>query len=220
MKMKKVLLIAHSFPPKSGPGVHRSRNLAMYLQKFDYEPIILTIDSNSLEKNNESTDFSLLEDLPKNLKIYGTKSYSLKPLINFFMKIKIYRLIWFVFYPIFWESSAMWPFLTYRQAKKIIRKEKIDLIYTSSGPFSSMFLGYFLQKKFKLPWVADLRDPFTDAYAWLFPSRTHWFLARKWEKWMFAKPNKIIVNTHEVKKLYLRRKLVDKNKIAVINNGY
>lgn len=220
LKMKKALIITPSFPPQSGPGVHRSRNLVKYLHHFGYEPIVITVSKESLVNDKKNTDESLLEGLPENLKIYRTKSFSTKKIASFLMKLRIFRLFWYFMYPIFWETSALWPIFNYSKAKNIIIKEKIDIIYTSSGPFSSMLLGYFLQKKFKLPWVADLRDPFTDAYAWLFPSYYHWLLARKWEKWMFVKPDKLIVNTNEVKKLFVHRKLVEKEKMIVINNGF
>ena len=218
--MKKVLLIAYQFPPKSGPGVHRSKNLAKHLRKHGYEPIIFTINKKAIEVERGFIDNKQLEDLPADLNIIRTNAGFLSKISVLLMELKVYRLFWYFFYPIFWEWSSLWPFLNYQKAIKIVKQHKINLIYTSSGPFSSMYLGWLLQTKFKIPWVADLRDPFTDAYVWQFPSKIHWKLARLWEKWMFKKPAHLIVNTNEVKKLFISRKLTDPNKISVVNNGF
>jgi hypothetical protein len=77
-----------------------------------------------------------------------------------------------------------------------------------------------LQKKTGVKWIADLRDPFTDAYAWLFPSKIHWLFARKIEASLLSKADLLIVNTNEVKKLFLKRGIGTEDSIRVITNGY
>ena len=47
---------------------------------------------------------------------------------------------------------------------KIIEKENIDTLLTTSPPHSVQIIGLKLKKKFNLKWVADLRDPWTDIY--------------------------------------------------------
>lgn len=218
--MKKVLVIAYNFPPKGGPGVQRSVKLVSNFREFGYEPIVLTIDYEDNYKFNDLVDESLLKSLPVDVKIHRIPSYIPYKLITVLRKLKLFRLFWYFLYPLFWEQSAMWPWKSFKKVKKIIKEEKIDLVYTSSGPFSTMILGRKIQKKNKIKWVADLRDPFTDAYSWQFPSKLHWMIMRMFEKFYFSKPDMLIVNTEEVRKLYLKRKLVPVSKIKVITNGY
>ena len=136
------------------------------------------------------------------------------------MKIKLYRLFWIFLYPLLWEWSLFWSLRNFKTAKKIIKEHQIDLVYTSSAPYSVLLLGNKLKRKLGVKWVADLRDPFTDAYAWQFPTKLHWKCMRIFEKQYFNKPDKLVVNTNEVKKLYLKRGLTHPEKITVINNGY
>jgi glycosyltransferase involved in cell wall biosynthesis len=218
--LEKVLFISYQFPPKGGPGVHRSINLVKHLPDYGYLPIVLTTDRESLIKGKYNIDDSLIESIPIDTKIIRTPSYEPNKLVEFFMKIKIYRVIWAIFYPLLWEWSVIWAIKNYRTAKKIIEDNEIKLVYTSSGPFSSMLLGWRLKKKLDIIWVADLRDPFSDAYAWQFPTKFHWYLMRKFERILFSKPDKLVVNTDEVKKLYIKRRYLDEKNIQVINNGY
>lgn len=220
MKKENVLFIAYQFPPKGGPGVHRSINFVKYLREFGYEPIVLTINSEDNLIFNDIIDESLINSIPHGINIVRTNSAIPHKTISFFRKIKIFRFIWYFFYPLFWEHSALWPFKTYSEAKRIIQKNNIKLVYTTSGPFSSMILGYLLQKKLKVKWVADLRDPYTDAYAWQFPSKLHWYFSRIMERFVFKKPDVLIVNTPEVKKIYMKRFGLKEHRIKVITNGF
>ena len=203
-----------------GPGVQRSAQFVRYLREFGYEPIVYTTSEASQKKTGCIIDYTLLNNIPKETKIIRTNTCQPIGLINFLNRIKLYRLFWCFFYPFFWERSAMWPFMNYFKANKILKKNKITLVYTSSAPFSSMLLGYFLKRKNKIKWVADLRDPFTDAYAWSFPTKFHWKFSKIIEKWLIKKPDILIVNTPEVKKLYLKKYNIIESKIKVITNGY
>jgi glycosyltransferase involved in cell wall biosynthesis len=219
-KTEKILFISYQFPPKSGPGVHRSINLVKWLPQYNYDPIVLTVNEEDWIKNGYDIDATLKNEIPENVEVVRTPSYEPIKFVRFLMKLRIYRFFWFVFYPFLWEWSLFWSIKNYKLAKKIIKENKIKLIYSTSGPFSCMLLANRLKKELGVKWVADLRDPFTDAYVWQFPSRIHWFIMRKLEKILFNKPDVLVVNTDEVKKLYLKRGIKNNDTIIVINNGY
>ncbi|MFN0202340.1 MAG: glycosyltransferase [Bacteroidia bacterium] len=218
--MKKVLFIAYQYPPKGGPGVHRSLNFSKYLLDYGYKPYVFTIKEEDIIRAKTKMDNGLLAQVPSEVEVIRVPSHEPLGFIEMMVKLRLFRLFWVFLYPLFWEYSALWPFYSYKKAKEIIEKEDIKLVYTSSGPFAPMILGYLLQKRLKMKWVADLRDPFTDAYAWQFPTKFHWYLARLFEKWIFSKPDKLIVNTPEVEKLYLKRKIISPDKITHIVNGF
>ena len=48
-------------------------------------------------------------------------------------------------------------------AKKIISKNDIKAIITTGPPQSTHLIGLSLEK-YKIPWVADFRDPWTNVY--------------------------------------------------------
>ncbi|MFT7589484.1 MAG: hypothetical protein ACI959_001702, partial [Limisphaerales bacterium] len=48
--------------------------------------------------------------------------------------------------------------------RKYIKENKVDAIITTGPPHSAHLVGIELQKEFKLPWIADFRDPWTTVY--------------------------------------------------------
>lgn len=214
------LFVAYQFPPMGGPGVQRSYNFVKELSNQGYSPVVLTIKESEIDAANYQKDWSLIDQIPKGIKIVRIDSGQNFTLVKRLMKWRAYRLFWYFFYPFFWEKMANWPFVAYKHAKKLIIENNLDLVYTSSGPFSSLILGYLLKKRLKVKWVADLRDPYTDAYAWAFPSKIHWRVSRLCEKWILSKADQLIVNSPEVKKLFIKRNILPASKINVITNGY
>lgn len=218
--MKKILFISYQFPPQGGPGVQRSTRFVQHLREFNYDPIVLTIIEEDIKKAGCIIDYSLLNLVPKDVQIVRISSSIPFKMTAFLQKTKLFRIFWFFLYPLFWERSANWPNKAYDKAETLIKQNDINLVYTSSGPFSSLKLGYKLKKKLNINWVADLRDPYTDAYAWSYPSKLHWFWSRLKEKQWISYCDSLIVNTREVKKLYIKRKLKAEKDIFVITNGY
>lgn len=215
-ELKNILFISYQFPPLTGAGVHRSLQFVKHLYKYGYNPIVIAKKQNG----NDEIDYGLEKQLPNNITIYRLDGINSYKIVSTLMRLKVYRIFWYFLYAIFWESSVLWTYSISKKVEEIVKKEKPQIIYTTSGPFSSLLLGRHLQKKFKLKWIADLRDPFTDAYAWSFPSKLHWLIMRSWEKRIFSKPDKVIVTTNAVRELYINRKIINPEKIEVITNGY
>lgn len=217
--MEKVLIIAYHFPPRGGAGVHRSLNLVNSIREYGFEPIVLTITEDEIVKQHEQVDNTLLKKVPKDIEVHRTLSGIPFKFKNTLIKLRLFRFAWYFLYPMFWETAARWPKVAYPLAEKLVKEHNIKVVYTSSGPFASMLIGKKLQKNMNVKWVADLRDTFTDGY-WKFPSYLHWKMMRRFEKKNFSKPDRLIVNTPEVKKLYLNRGLIEEDKITVVTNGY
>lgn len=218
--MKPVLLIAYFFPPETDAGVHRSIRFAKLLPEFGYQPIVLTVDADELKARGARIDQDLLKQLPENLEIIRVPSQFDFARQNRLMQKRIFRFTWYFQYSKWRESAEGWIKNAYHFAKKAIEKHKIKIVYTSVAPLASMDLALRLKRELGVKWVADMRDPFTDAYAYRFPSKRHWLQQRQWEAATFPQADKLIVNTPEVKRLYLKRGLVPENKITVLTNGY
>lgn len=219
-KLTPILFVAYQFPPRGGPGVHRSINLVKHLRNYGYDPVVLTIREEDIKAGGYDWDESLLKGLPDNLSIYRVPSHEPLGFIQKATKFKLFRLFWFFFYPLLWERPARWPAKTLVAASEIVKKHNIQLVYTSSGPFSAALLGLKLKNSLGLKWVADLRDPFTDGYQWDFPSKFHWLLARFFEKKYLSQCDHLIVNTPTVKRLMEARSVHEPQRITAIGNGY
>lgn len=152
--MKKVAIIANEFPPMGGAGVQRTTKFVKYLPSFGIKPIVIT-----KEHLAKLTDKSLLENLPKDLRIYRLKAYDT---VNRSGLLSIpYKFIGTrILSP---DSEFFWYYNNRKQVLNIVKKENIDTIYTTSFPYSSHLLGLYLKKEMpNLRWITDFRDEWTN----------------------------------------------------------
>ena len=237
MSDRKVLILTYYWPPSGGAGVQRSLKFAKYLPEFNIEPIILTVDENSA--TYPILDESLNLEVPENLSVIRTKSrepfaaYSKLsgkrevPRSGFSnesspgFKEKIMRFIRGNFFlP---DARKGWNKYAIQAAAKLIEDNKIDVILTSSPPHSSQLIGLKLKRKYNLPWIVDLRDPWTDIYYYkqLYPTWIAKKIDAHYEHMVLEKADKIIVVSESIKILFLKKnKEITPNKIIVIPNGY
>lgn len=209
--MKKVLMIAHQFPPVGGSGVQRTVKFVKYLRNFDYEPIVLTRDASKAALKDES----LLSDVPEGIKVVRTKACNLAELpgiLKYFGKVVNKILI-----P---DSEIIWQLFARKEAIHAIEKNEIDVIYTTSSPYSDHLLGVYLKKKFPhIPLVCDFRDEWTNN-----PYHVRkGYRAKKeraQEKMVLAYANCLITNTPVMLANFLRDNPETKDKFHVIPNGY
>ncbi|WP_339792511.1 glycosyltransferase [Tissierella sp.] len=152
--MEKVLIIANEFPPMGGAGVQRTTKFVKYLPKFGYDPVVIT-----KEHVADLTDKTLLEDLPKNLKVYRLKPYDTvnrKGIFRLPFKFLGTRIL----SP---DSEYFWYYFNRDKIAEIIKKENINIIYTTSFPYSSHLMGLYIKRLFSnIRWITDFRDEWTN----------------------------------------------------------
>jgi glycosyltransferase involved in cell wall biosynthesis len=103
----------------------------------------------------------------------------------------------------------------------IIKKEQIDCIYATGGPWTALLIGTVLKKLSGLPLILDFRDPWMDnPYEHLgHPLRLgiNTFL----EKWCIDQADFVIANTEHLRRLFLKKySSVSPAKFITITNGY
>ena len=145
--MKKVLMVAYSFPPLKYPGAERAGDFAAELHNYGWEPLVLTCDVN--------TGSSLYTDklaVPERTDIIRTNPWEPENLPHIFQASG--RFLSSLPIP---DNERLWQIFSSRRSARIVKNEGIDLIYTVSPPFSAHLTGLRLKKKYPgLPWVADL----------------------------------------------------------------
>jgi len=57
------------------------------------------------------------------------------------------------------ETHWSWAITAYFTGARIIRKHKPALIYSTGGAYSAHIAGYWLSRRFGLPWIAEIHDP-------------------------------------------------------------
>lgn len=62
------------------------------------------------------------------------------------------------------DAALYWAFSIVPWCRRVIEEEKVDVIYTSSHPYADHVAGLILKRLTGRPWVADFRDPWTQAW--------------------------------------------------------
>ena len=173
--MKKVLIITYYWPPSGGPGVQRVLKFAKYLPDFGWEPVILTVENGEYP----AIDKTLSDEIPENCIVYKTKSVELSALYKKFTGMKTgdsipvstlaqknttwkQKLSNFVRLNFFIPDAKIgWIPYAVSKGKKIIEKEKPDIIFSTSPPPTVHLIAAKLAKWSRIKWVADFRDPWT-----------------------------------------------------------
>ena len=171
--MKKVLILTYYWPPGSGPGVQRWLKMSRFLPEFGIEPIILTVKDGAYPSRDES----LLQEIPEELKVIHTDTLEPFELFNKLRGKKgneisvglsgmksstsiVQRFgIWMranFFIP---DARKGWKSYALKAAAPLMKE--VDAIITTGPPHSTHLIGLELQKRFKKPWLADFRDPWS-----------------------------------------------------------
>lgn len=159
--IKRVLIIIHL--PRASP---RLEGLVKYLPEFDWEPIILTGVTDKYRdlpaRIVETPYRNALGFLGRFLRVDPEKDArqqiknrfsisSKKSPVDFFLALggEIIN------YPC---PDKNWKPFALKAAREVLQKEKIDAVISSSPPVVSHLIGGELKTEHKIPWVADIRD--------------------------------------------------------------
>ena len=79
------------------------------------------------------------------------------------------------------ETHWSWAITAYFTGAHIIRKRKPHLIYSTGGAYAAHLAGYWLSRKFGLPWIAEIHDPM------IFPGLTKSKMRMRFSAWLEGK---------------------------------
>ena len=175
---KKVLIFTYYWPPSGGIAVQRFLKFSRYLPVYEWEPIIVTVKNGSYPYYDESLE----KEIPPSLRVYKTKTFEPFEIYNLlrgkrgkaipvavqdaekkkslFQSIATYiRANYFI--P---DARKGWIPFALKQARQILKNEKIDAIITTGPPQSTHIIGLRLKEEFGVKWLADFRDPWTGIF--------------------------------------------------------
>jgi glycosyltransferase involved in cell wall biosynthesis len=170
---RRVLMLAHHFPPAGGSGSNRALAFARYLPERGWQPTVITPGAAWAANRDDG----LLGELPDTVRVVRTDSWETPPVPEARssrpaaakskpgpLRSQLGHLKRFP------DAHLGWlPF-----ALAAARRQKYDVAYSSSGPFTSHLVGLILKRLTRKPWVAELRDGW---YRWnraIFPDYPPW----------------------------------------------
>ncbi len=241
--MKNILIIAYYYPPLGGAGVQRSLKFSKHLSEKGYNVFVLTVANESgivLDKSlkleeDEAVKIYRAKQKNSNIvnKIINKKSSGAQVSNNNVQKIdntnsikfrakkniknfllNIYRSMYIPDDKISWKKDAV------SLGLKIVKEQNIDVIYSTSAPYTGHLIAYEIKKKCDVKWIADFRDqwatnPFVD-YPFLI-KKINYIMEKKVVQ---SSDNVISVSKPIIDDFTQRYKNQPKKKFEVITNGY
>lgn len=228
---RRVLMIAHHFPPAGGSGSNRALAFARYLPEYGWQPLIITPGAAwAINRDDE-----LLAQLPPAVRVLRTRSFEAtpgsRPLPLGEGRGEGYVRPRVAHPPIsavrsnlghlkrFPDAHLGWlPF-----ALAAARAQDYDVAYSSSGPFTSHLVGLILKRLKKRPWVAELRDGW---YHWnraIFPDYPAWrnVLERRLEAAAIHTADRVVLVTERMAETFRGHyPKVPRDRFAVVSNGF
>jgi len=229
----RVLFISAYFPPDQTIASLRTGKFAKYLAKRENWVIDVICAETTKQRNLEvevpKDAVHLVEDFSFSVR-QKLKSYKNKILKGkgesrnsqtgansngFFRKIKVALYPSEISFP---DKYFFWMIEARKVIKSLVKKNNYDVVFTSAGPVSSTYLGYWVNKKYGLPWIADFRDLWSQNHVYA-NKKFKWFnnIEKYYEKKWLKRAGKIVTVS---KPLADQMKKMHNRDIFVINNGF
>jgi len=170
--MKKVLIIAYYSPPPPAVASRRPLGLARHLPEFGWQAVILT----AALPGKPDPHFEVIETQYHDCLGFAKRLLRLdsqSPLIGQVknkLKVKsekspldfiLATLGGIIAYP---DPQKGWQRFAVEAGEDILREQNIRAIISTSPPETSHIVARRLKDEFKIPWVADFRDLWTQNY--------------------------------------------------------
>jgi glycosyltransferase involved in cell wall biosynthesis len=237
--MKRALIVSYYWPPSGGAGVQRWVKLSRYFARQGVKSWVVTVDpakasyalvDKTLEQDVDPSvtvihtstrePYGIYKTLTRKKEIpFGGFANEEKQQLKFSQKLARF-IRGNLFLP---DARVGWNSFAYRACCELIEKEKIDAVITTSPPHSTQLVGLKLKKKYGLPWLADLRDPWTDIYYYDKLLLTDFSRRRdaKMERSVLEAADAVVSVSEDIRRSFIAKSGGgDSSKFHVIPNGF
>ncbi len=204
--MKNLLVIAFHYPPdNSSTGVLRTFKFTEYLLRHGWLSRVVTAPSEMYRSRNPDG----YDVIPSQISVDRAWACDVKQAFG----IRGVYPAWLAVPDRYWP----WFFAARRAGAKAIRDGGIDVIYSTYPLPTAHLVGLSLKRRFKLPWIADFRDPWATEGERGYAARVE----ARLERWVVTAADRVICNTPAMRRDFLARyPEVSPDKFVTITNGY
>jgi len=208
--LREALFIAYLFPPQGGGGVQRTVKFVKYLSHFGWHATVITS-----RKPGRVPDVSLTKDVPDTTRIMRIRGLELSPRLPWRVQN------WLVSWILTVDAQVGWLPFAVQYGNALLRKNGIDLLYSTSAPYTDHLVGLRLKQQSGLPWVADFRDPWAENAFAHPPTRWHHDLIERLERKVVTTADRVLVVSEPMRQQFLRRyKNLPPEHFVVLTNGF
>jgi hypothetical protein len=143
--LRKVLIISPHFPPVNAPDMQRVRMSIPYYKELGWEPVVLCVDDKLVTGYKDEL---LKETVPCDIEIHKVGAWSEETTRRFGI-----------------GSLSLRSYYHFKKAgTELLKKEKYDLVFFSTSLFHVCALGRYWQKRFGVPFIIDMQDPWRNDF--------------------------------------------------------
>jgi Glycosyltransferase Family 4 len=142
---KKVLIISPHLPPLNAADMQRIRMSLPYFKQFGWDAEVVTVDASFSEIVRDNL---LLQSIPADIKIHKVNAFNKSWTSKLGLGSLALRSLWFY----------------RRKVNQLLKETHFDLIYFSTTQFPVCILGAGWKKRFGVPYVIDMQDPWHSEY--------------------------------------------------------
>ena len=235
--MKRVLVVTYFWPPSGKASVHWPLKMVKYLPGLGWLPSVLTVEADTFSQ----PDQSLLSEIDPALQVLRTPSWEPFALYRRFIgkdpaqplvaseaiskerKDLRHRIsIWLrmnLFVP---DARVGWYWPAVRKALRVYSKTSFDAIVSVGPPQTGHLIAKTLSKRFGIPHIPVLIDPWVDVVYYRDFKRSRLTLAcdRAMERSVMSHARKVVFVTRTMKEEYEQRYPFLAEKSHVLYWGY
>lgn len=206
--VKRVLMIAFHYPPMQGSsGIQRTLKFSQYLPRSDWQPIVLSAGVGAYR----DTSADQLADIGPQVTLH--RSFALDASRHLALRGRYPAALAL---PDRWNS---WWLSAVPAGLRLIRRYRPDVIWSTYPIATAHLIGLSLQRLTGIPWVADQRDPMSEAD---YPPQRHVRRVHQWiEKKILTHAAAMVCTTPGALRAYRERfPQVAAERFCLIENGY
>lgn len=228
--MRKVLMAAYLFPPTAWTGVHRTAAFARHLPSLGWGPWVLTTGNCTYAPRDES----LVIPLPSELRITRIRSFESEHAKSLARRLaRLLRARGDTLAGLDWRVDRLyaplsipdrhlpWALAAVPAGLWLMLRHRIDVIYSTSWPYSDHVAGLILHRLTGRPWVADFRDPWLTNANYRRDARSRLGRLEAWIESQFIRHAAAVVVTSEsMRDEFVRRYPQSESKFTTVYNGF
>ncbi len=216
----KVLFLAFEFPPLASGGVHRAVKLAKYLSELGVSLEVVTLKPEDYSILTQvPLDPSLMKEIPDSVVVHRISS----GFPDWYWKLTRNRFgSWISKYFFLGDPiSFFWRGPLFEKMDGLFKKGRFDVLMSTVPPFGVSILAKKIASRYRIPWVADWRDPWTLWVNAPFTTYFHYRYAKYQEGRCLKKANVSVCTSPVTREDWLKEfKGVQADRLKVIYNGF
>jgi glycosyltransferase involved in cell wall biosynthesis len=212
-------MVCYYFPPLGGIGSLRALKFASYLPEFGWLPTVLAPRNGAyyLDETLSFPERQVVRTASLELSRAGKRTLGLgghdtaSASVGGVTRAARDLVRRWIYRP---DAQIGWYPFALAAGRKVLRRERYDLVFSSSFPITAHLVARRLARDFSLPWVAEFRDPWTDRATYDSEARRR--IDRRTEDGLLREAHAVVT----VSPSWAERLRRGARRVEVISNGF